>query len=412
MRRILLVLTLLVALLAMPAAAFAQDAPSQPPVPCGDLSDDDCTLLQDSRTASPEITSYDATMDFAFALTDVPSLPSDISFGIVSDGSFAFDPEFMAQALEFQARMQDTEVDPASMMEETMAMGLGFYENASFDITLDIALSQQVAALLSQQAGVDIPETLNLPLRLVDGFFYANLDDLAQVVPGLSGWIGFDIVGFLDATMEQSLSTLEDGMSEMDPATMGAMMGGSMGANPEMQAAVEANTQVERLDDTTVGDVEVAQFLHTFDLGGFLADPAVIDMIVQQVQAQAAMQAEMGQDVPMTDADVQMVADMLPMLAPMLLSGLQWATVNTIGLDDLFVYTTETNVEWDLGSLINMAGAMLGEGSTPAVSGSPYFALNVAAENSNINGDVTIEAPEGAMIVPLDQMLEGADSSM
>ena len=410
MRRILLVLTLLMALLAMPAAAFAQDAPAMPPVPCGNLSDDDCTFLQDSQAANQKITSFDSAGAIDLVLTDIPGLPSDVSIGLVTESSIAFAPEFMEQALELQAKMRDPETDPTAMIDDMMAMGVGFYANTNFDVTLDLTLSEDVAALLSQQAGVAIPETLNLPTRLVDGFFYANLDDLAQVVPGLSGWIGFDMVGLITASLEQS-AALDGGMGSMEPAMMGAMIGGSLNTNPALQAALDANTMVERLDDTTVGDVDAAQFLHTFDMGGFLADPAVIALILQQAQAQMAMQAELGQEAPMTDADIQMVADMLPMLAPMLLSGLQWETINTIGLDDLYTYATETNIEWDLGSVIGMAGAVLGEGAVPAISGSPYFAFNMTSDKSNINGEVTIEAPEGAVIIPLDQMT-GADSSM
>jgi hypothetical protein len=414
MRRILLVLTLVVALLALPAAAFAQDAPILPPVPCGDLSEEDCAILQDSQAASMELFAYDATLNFDFALTDVPDLPQDISFGFVSDGSFSFSPEFLAQAMEFQAMMQENDMsDPMAMMEQSMDIGMAFYDQAAFDMVWDVTLSDDVAALLSQQAGVTIPTELNLPLRLVDGFFYANLDDVAQIVPGLSGWIGFDMVGFLEASMDQTMAMMEEGMSEMDPATMGAMMGSGTAMNPELQAAVEANTMVERLDDATVNGADVATFLHTFDFGGFLSDPAVIGMLVDQLQAQVATQNMMSEDaLPLTEEDIAMVAEMVPMLAPMLLSGLEWETVNTIGLDDLFVYTTDTSVSWDLGQLIGMAGAMMGDASAAGQQSDAFFSLDVAAENSNFNGDVTVEAPEGAMIIPLDQMLEDSDASM
>ncbi len=409
MRRILLVLTLLVALLAMPAAAFAQE---MPPVPCGDLSEDDCALLQDSRAANMEVNSYDASVNFDFSLTGLPNLPQDISFGVVSDGSFYFSPEFMQQAKDFQAMMQEDDgSDPMAMMEQSMNMGMMFYDEAAFDMTWDISLSDEVATLLSQQAGVAIPTELNLPLRLVDGFFYANLDDVGQIVPGLSGWIGFDMVGFLEASMDQTMTALEEGVNSMDPATMGAMMGSGTAMNPELQAAVDANTMVERLDDATVDGVDVAQFAWSFDLGGFLAEPAVIDMLMQQISAQMEMQAAVDPGAaPMTDADIQMVAEMVPMLAPMLLSGLEWETNSAIGLDDLYVYNTESNVYWDLGSTIGMAGAMMGDPSASGVASDAAFSLDVSAVNSNFNSDVEIEAPEGAQIIPLEQMLEDGAS--
>lgn len=406
MRRILLVLTLLIALLAMPAAAFAQDAPTMPPVACGDLSEDDCAFLQDSRAASQELASYNASVTIDFALTDVPNLPRDVSFSLASDSAFSLNPDLAAQMADLQANMAD---DPAMVAQGLMDIAVGFYQDTQFDTTWDITLSQDVAALLSQQAGLELPETLNLPMRLVDGFFYANLDDLAQVVPGLSGWIGFDIAGYLAATMDQSMAVLEESMSSMDPALMGAMISSNAVMNPELQAAVSDNTTVERLEDATVDGTDVAQFRSSFDLGGFLSNPTVIDMIVQQARMQVEAQAALGQDTSgMTDADIQMVADMLPMLAPMLLSGIQWETNSSIGIEDLQVYTSETNISWDLGSVISMAGAMMNE--QPArTQGAPAFSLDVRTENSNFNGDVQVEAPEGAQIVPLDQVMASSD---
>ena len=410
MRRTLLVLTLLMALLAVPMAAFAQDTPTMPPVPCGDLSDDDCAFLEDSRAANQELVAYDASVNFDFSLTDVPNLPQDVSVGLVSDGSFTFSPELAARGMELQSNPPE---DAVAMAAEMMDLGLSFYTDSQFDMTWDISLSEDVAALLSQQAGVAIPEALNLPLRLVDGFFYANVDDLAQVVPGLSGWIGIDMAGFLSATMEQSMATLEEGMSSMDSASIGAMMGSGMAMDPDVQAAVDNNTMVERLDDATIDGVDVAQFVSSFDLGGFLADPVVIDMIVQQAKAQIDMQGEMGGEAaPLSDEDIQMVSEMLPMLAPMLLSGIQWDTTRSIGLDDLYVYETETNIAWDLGSVIGMAGAMMGDGASAGSASDAAFSLYVSTVNSNFGGDVQVDAPEGAMIIPLDQMLEGTDASM
>ncbi len=402
MRRILLVLTLLVALLAMPLVAFAQDASTMPPVACGNLSDEDCTFLEDSKVANQQLATYDSVVGIDFSLTDIPDLPSDIGVSVMSQGSFSVNPELSAAMLELQA---NPPADPAEMVQAVMDASLAFYGDTQADMIWDIGLSEQVASLLSQQAGVTIPTELNLPLRLVDGFLYANVDDLASIVPGLSGWLGVDVLGALEANMGQSMAAIEEGMSSMDPAAMGAMLSGSTAMNPELQAAVNDNIYVERLDDSVIDGVDVAQFVWSFDLGGFISDPAVIDMIVTQAGAQMAMQSEMeGSAPPMTAEDLNMIADMLPMLAPMLLSGIQWDTTASIGIEDLYVYTTETNIAWDLGSMISMVGAMSGDPAAGAVKGSPDFSLNVSAANSNFDGEVDIVAPEDAMIVPLDEM--------
>lgn len=402
MRRILLVLTLLAALLAMPLVAFAQDAPTMPPVACGNLSDEDCTFLEDSKAANQTLETYDSVMALDFSLTDIPGLPSDFSFSLDSQGSFSLNPELAATMLELQA---NPPADPAEMAQAFMDAGLSFYSDNMFDLILDITLSDDVAAQLSAQAGVEIPTEINLPIRLVDGFFYANVDDLAAIAPGLSGWIGFDLVGMLEASMAQSKAALEEGMASMDSAALGAMVSGNAAMNPELQAAVNDNLSVERLEDSAVDGVDVAQFAWSFDLGGFISDPAVIDMIIQQAGAQIAMQAEMGDGAPpVTEGDLKMIGDMLPMFAPMLLAGVQWETNTSIGIEDLYVYTSETNIAWDLASVINMVGAMSGNKAAAAVSGSPAFSLDVSSARSNFNGEVDIVAPEDAVIIPIEAM--------
>lgn len=409
MRRILLVLTLLIALLAMPAAAFAQATPTTPPVACGDLAKADCTFLQDSQDANRAISTFDADVNLDFSLTDVPNLPKDISFSVASTGSYSVNPDLSTQAMGLESKMA---TDPAGAAADLLDLGLAFYTDTNFDMTWDITLSKDVAALLSQQAGVAVPEKLHLPMRMVDGFFYANVDDFAALMPGAAGWIGFDIAGLMKANLKQSTAALEQGMANMDPAAMGAMLGSSATMNPELQAALNANTKVERLDDATVDGVDAAQFRWTFDLPGFITSPAVVKAVVDQAKAQIAAQTAAGEDPGVTAADLDMVTGMLPMFAPTLLSGINFETNASLGIKDMYVYNTETKVDWDLGSVIGMVGTLMGGGAPTKVAGKPAFALDVAAQNSNIDGDVKIEAPAGAVIIPLDQLMGSSDTAM
>jgi hypothetical protein len=397
----MLLLFLVLGLVVAPTAAFAQSV-DLPPVPCGNLSDEDCSILQDSRDVMQNVSSYSSELAVDVELTDVPSLPADLGFSLDSVGSFSFNPEVNQRMLELQMNPGD---DMMANMEELMAVTLEFYAESDFDLELSIGFTEDVAALIAASSGLPLPDSLDLAMRLVDGNFYLNADTIAELTgdPSISGWLGFDMVGML----EQSLGA----MDEMDPAMLedaglSAIMGATQ-SNMAMSEQFNEYVDVERLDDAEIDGVPVAEFLFSFDLAGYVSSPEFLDMLMAQVEQQMAMQEAMGEEMPMSESDLAMITDMLPMFAPMLLSGVQWETVSSIGLDDGYVYETNTNVDWDLGSLAAMVGSLMG-GDAPsmAAGGSDaYFGMTSSASNWGFDEEKEIVAPDDAMMLPLDEMM-------
>ncbi|MGL4648323.1 MAG: hypothetical protein ACRC1H_02850 [Caldilineaceae bacterium] len=400
MRRTLLLLLVLLALVVAPLSAFAQD--NMPPVPCGNLADEDCDFLKESREVMQALETYSADVSVDVSLANVPSLPADAGFSLESSGSFVLSPEVNQAMMEMQQ-------DPAAMvenMDEFMQTAIDFYSETQFDMELALGVSEGLADLLAAQAGMPLPESLDLAMRMVDGVVYINADSIAELTgdDSISGWLGIDMVGALEQSTEQMLEAMQSG-DMMDPAALSSALAGVNSQQMMAEQFVEY-VDVERLEDSEVDGVAVAQFLYTFDLAGFVASPEFVEMLSAQIEQQMAMQDAMGQAPPMSEEDLAMITEMLPMFAPMLLSGVEWETVSAIGIEDGYLYTTETSVEWDLAQVASMAGAMMGGemGGPARGADEAMFSMSVFAQNYDFGADIVIEAPEDATMVPLDGM--------
>jgi hypothetical protein len=402
MRRIVLTLLVLMGLAVAPTAVFAQEEMPELPIACGSLSDEDCTFLKESRAAEQSLSSKASTLDMELSLANLPGLPADLSMEISTDGRFGMDPELTAEMAALQmAKPEDVE----EMVAELMGMVVDFYNSLQFDMTVDVGLSDGLTGL-AQAGGAAMPSSLNLPMRMLDGVFYMNVDDMATQpgMEGISGWVGFEIGKMIADSMEQALAGLESGAMAGSPMDM-SMMGASMGMNSAMSEAVNRFTSVERLEDSTLDGVDVAQFVWNFDLGGYLGSPEFSEMLMQQLGTQMEMYEALGQPAPVSKSDVQMITDMLPMLAPMLLADAQFETVASIGLEDKYVYETGTTIYFDTASVLQMASAMqMGVPEELLDADAPVFSLTSKATNGDFNEDPGVEAPADAILVPLNEM--------
>ena len=401
MKRVVFALLIVASLLLAPTAAFAQD---ELPIACGTLSEEDCDFLKESRDATMAVASTASRVEMAISLTNVPQLPEELALDLVVDGQFQLDPELAARGMELQLKMAD---DPTAAAEEMMAYALDIYANLMMNMDLDLSLSDDLTGLLSAQAGLPLPSEWSFPVRMSDGFVYFNLDDVGEAVgdSGLAGWLGMDMAGLMEKTFAQME---EDPAFKSDPMMMGAIAGQMQSQMALSEAAVQY-TDVERLEDVEVDGVDAAQFFYTFDLAGFIASPEFGEMLKGQLEMQMSMQEQMGGEAPpMSDADMQMALDMLPMVGPMLLSGVKIGSVSTIGLEDKLVRTTETDVEWELGTVITMAGAMMQGQATrvPRGADAPVFTMHISGENSAFDEEFEVEVPEDAQIIPLESMMQ------
>jgi hypothetical protein len=212
---------------------------------------------------------------------------------------------------------------------------------------------------------------------------------------GMTGWIGTELRPVMEWVLDNA--DLEAASSE-DMAQMAPMM--AM-ASPEAQ--MEMFGQYMNVTLETEPEESPAIFQTTFDLASFVTSPEFIQMVVSQIEA--------TEGAPISPSDIQQAQSMLPMVAPMLFGGLEAFSMQEIDRDTGYALESTSTFAWDLTSLLSMA-AMTGA-LPPAPAGTQTF-IGIGSEvvYDDHNGIDEILAPEGAMVVPGEtvvQMLESAE---
>lgn len=392
-----MVVLLVFLLLCSAVPAFAQDLPE--PF-CGDLSEEDCGILSSAQEAALEVGSGVYNSEVNFTLAGVPGLPvEEVSFNLTQDASYALDPELTAQLAAMQ--MMSAE-EMAGNMEEMMDLLLNVYGSLSYDGEMNLTLPEDIAALLSAQAQTTIPEEIRLQVRVVDGYGYVNLEDLAAFAPPeqaeqLQGWAGIDILSLMKAGLQEGMQG-----GAMDSSMAGFGVGNFLNSE-EGRAMIEPYLMVSREDDDTVGDQDVAVFTNKVDVGKFVGSPLFRDLVISQLDTINA-----AAETNMTEQEVTEMLTMLSFVGPMLFAGLDFHTTQAIGLEDFYTYQSDFVFAWDLSSLVAVAKMVDSDGQMglSAMMGdvAPVINLEIATAASEHNNAPEITTPEDAQIIPLEAL--------
>lgn len=394
LKRSAMVVVLVFLLLCSAVPAFAQDLPE--PF-CGNLSEDDCGILVSAQEAALEVSSGVYNSEINFQLAGVPGLPvEEISFNVTQDASYAVDPELMAELAAMQ--MMSAE-EMAENMEAMVDLMLNLYATLSYDGEMNLTLPEDIAALLSAQAGMEIPEEIRLQIRVVDGYGYLNLEDLVPFAQSpedaeqLQGWAGLDLLTLMKSGLQEGMQ-----QGEMDSSMAGFGMGNFLNSE-EGRAMIEPYLIVTRERDDTVGDQDVAVFTNKVDVGKFVGSPLFRDLVISQLDV-----INEAADTNLTEQEVTEMLTMLTFVGPMLFTGLDFHTTQAIGLEDFYTYRSDFVFNWDLSSLVAVARMVdsSGEMGLSAMMGdvAPIISLEVTSDASDHNNAPEITAPDGAQIIP------------
>ena len=408
--KVLSLLLVLVLLLATFSTALAQTEPF-----CGDLDEADCALLTTATENMMDVASYTAEAAYSAQLVGIPGLPlSEAAVDVMVGGAFAYDDAALAAAQ--QLGTATSQEDMAALMSDSPELFVDFYNGWSFDAQIDVAISEDLAAALSADAGVEIPTALAVPLILKDGVLYVDVTELAPLMEGgegMEGWIGFELGRVLEAAAEQGV--FEQAAASMDPEAM-AMAGGEdaataaalMGLAAAMSdpTAFEQFQTIERVDDEEIDGMPVAVFVTSFDVLSFISSPQFVDLIMGLADSGA-----LGADAP-TAADVEQGMQMLGLMGPMLFQGLTSESTTMASIDEPnYIVGQSSLFSWDLAGLLQMAAM---SGAVPAdqmPSGESKIEISTSVMNSSINEPQEIEAPADAQIVPAEAMMQPAETN-
>lgn len=393
MRKNALLVLLLVALLAFPTGSvFAQELPA--PF-CGQLSEADCDILVMSQEAQLDATSYTSSVDATTTIVGIPGLPAEeLAFNWVQDTVIHTDPEVMRRMVELQTQGAEAMMEN---FDELMDLTVQLYRTLGLDVMINFTMPAEIADTLAMQSGIAVPEEITLHVILNDGFAYistAGLEFIDPSLPDLADWIGIDLAGMVEKGVAQSTAAQDQAQRE---AMMQSMAFSSMLSSDEVRGLLEDFVQVERLDDDEVNGTEVAVFETGFDFAGFLASPGFWTLIEENLDTINAMS-----EANLTAQELQQARMAVTFLGPALLQGLQFSSTSSIGLEDYYPYAQMLDFRWDLSGLLTFAAST---GALPP--GSPTRALvslEIDAANADFDAAPDIEAPEDALIIPLEAM--------
>lgn len=392
-------------LLASFSTALAQSEPF-----CGDLDAADCELLTAASENMKSVASYKAAADYNAVLSGIPGLPlAEAAVNVAVDGAFSSDDAALAAAVELST-VQSQE-DVAALMVESPELFVDFYNGWSFDMVIALDMSEELAAAISADAGVQLPSSLSVPLILKDGILYVDVTEVAPLLDGMenmTGWIGFELGGVIEAAAEQGM--FEQAAASMDPEAMassGAMDAATVGALVGMQAALTDPTAfekfmtIERADDDSIDGTDVAVFVTNLDLLAFISSPEFMDLITQ-----LAASGALGEDVP-SGAELEQTLQMVGMMGPMLFQGLIAESSIAVSLDEpTYEIAATTLFSWDLTSLLQMAAMSGAVPPDQLPSGASVIEFSTSVVNSEIGEEQTIEAPADAMVIPAEAMMQ------
>lgn len=407
--KIFVLLTVLALLLGTVTPALAQDtAGSEPPVFCGNLSKEDCDVLQKSHDLMKQVAQSTSLTTFDVTLNGIPGLPAEtITAGITSNTTSVADPAAMAAVQKLAGLTQE---ETLQLLADDPQPIVDLIAGWDVDMSLDVTVTPELADLISAQSGMQVPDQLAIQTKLVDGVLYWDLSEVAAFVPTVAaGWVGFPLLDMLNELVKQgAFEQALQASQEQGAAGAGGVTVAGLGSAQFIQQYAETLQKymtIESGEVVTLNGQPAAPYTTTMDLAGFLSSPD-FQQIVVDLAKQGAFEG-----TGLTAADIEQNVQMLGMMGPMLFTGMTATAKQTIGLDDLLLYEYESEVAWDMSGLVQMAAA---SGQLPAelqpTSDQVGFDIKTAISNSNMSTEATetIEAPADAQMIPLESVLNAA----
>ncbi len=299
----LFLITLVTMLALIPTGTLFAQSDSVPSVHCGDLAQADCDLLNESRTAMEDLTSAASLFQFDADLSSLLNLSAENGgLGYTQETRFAVEQEVL-DAIKVVGEM-DADALAAQFSDEQAFTDFvtQIVLNTDLEQTFTVDLSGDLAASLSTQMGVSLPQELMVQYALVDGILYLQLSQVAEMIPALGfldGWVGFDLPSAIALFAENGTLTLPENLEEFQAGLIvpGIAMTG-MGALGEDQSSAmfDEHKTVIRLGDSEIDGTPVAVYATTLDLVGLLTDPDVqswlIDVLGEDLMASLGVSKE------------------------------------------------------------------------------------------------------------------------
>ncbi|MCU0499349.1 MAG: hypothetical protein MUF87_18520 [Anaerolineae bacterium] len=340
MRKWLSLLFVLSVLFILFGTISAQD---QPAVFCGDLSDEDCELLQLASDTMSNLPAASFKIDMEFIVQGIPNV-DDLTINLSGDGAYSADFEGVPNLIGTQG-------------EEALAALLGLLRAFGGELNLVVTTSPEVAQLLQLPA-----DEFAVELKLIEGIGYINFDSLDVLAQGelsargLEGWGGLDLIEFMDQT------------ARLDPTTLDSLDFRETGTTTTLD--FEQYVEVERSDDYQ----GLAVFVTALDVGDLMGDEELQEILELTLSQQGQSRSQIQQSL----AALELIGDNMTL-----------EVVQYIAPDEGFVMSSQLLITFDASLLVRASGL------EPDGPSEMTFTAEINYDNFN---DVTLIAPPDANI--------------
>lgn len=368
-----MILLLVLATFATTGLVAAQTTPA---AFCGDLVEADCTLIQESQAAMMDVESSSFTLDMNVNISGIPEMPDDMTFSLTGSGATTTDASLLAEFSDIDP--QSFASDPAAIFDLLTKALPAVGADLKFELTLPEAVLEEMGS------AAQLPETLKLSLKMVDGVLYVNAEELAEYIPqlkGAAGWLGIDLTEAINLVMSQP--GFKDSLEEMQGMNSTSMNPEMMQAFSDPEALGEFMS-IERLSDGQVDGQDVAVFEMKLDYAGLMTMPAMEDLMKQQLEASGT---------EMSEAELKQMMTMLEAMG----KNIEVSIQQKIDPETKYLLQTSMNMSFDMAEMM----ASMGESTSGAA---PLITIDMTVGQGDFNSVDEITIPEGAFMLPLDGM--------
>lgn len=373
--RFVMILTALM-LLTLGAMVGAQDSSE---VFCGDLSADDCALLQRSSENYPESTRFEGNI-----VMDVVSMEDNINLTMDMSGGYAVDRAAMDA---FAAYVEGLDVDALTADPTTFDV-TGFIEQLGTVIgaaDADLAFNMQLPPELDDGS---MPNPLTVNLWFVDGVAYVDLAPFSMFDPTFDGVYGIDTN---EALMMASAFITPDMLAEFGSGDIEMLMEqAGVDQTPVDPALIGNFATVTRLDD--VGGLAV--FSTSMDIVGMLQDPEMRAYIIENSDTQDLTVEE-------TDAVLTAFSESLTSSAMTVTTRIDPATEYGVSVNFNLGMTFDSDTF--ITKMEELGESMDGEAGIGLVT----IEMEASFMRTDIDSVGSIAAPASATVVPIAELMGG-----
>jgi hypothetical protein len=382
---------------------------------CGDLDEEDCDVLRASSAAMLDLESYTTTVEYKIFQHGLPELPPESEAVLRLDGEYAFDDAARDSILTLASISREEPLAAVEAIGEARELLLDLYSGMTSQLVLTLDLSESWTRTLQDEADVEWPETTTVEVRLVDGVLYFDIHELKEFIPELAeldDWVAIELVQTLEQLAEEGafaavaseVAASSEGRSiwGLDPTMLNLIttMRSAFGRPQNLWPYME----IRRRRDVDLADQEGALFQTEFDALDFILSDEFRDVLMQVVQIAVA-----NDEMAMEEDELDEMVSLFWLVAPVIFRDLETSGESVIGLDDNYQHHGESLFHWDLTTLLQTLIGLSGE-EDEELAEEIYIDFTTEFENSAFNEAVTVEAPEDAQIIPLEDLeMEGLD---